>query len=281
MNIGGYDIGVCSWSLQPKDTADLVAKIRQLGLSHTQLALASLLDLDEATRQQELDHLRRADIAVTATMVNFPGEDYASIAAIRDTGGFLPDALWPQRRDMMLAAAQITRQLGVKILTTHVGFIPPSNHDKYALILGRIRELAVMLNDHGIELTMETGQEPAHELLKFLNDLAVRNVHVNFDPANMILYGAGDPIEAIETLGRHIRHVHVKDATLSSQPGIKWGEEVPFGAGQVGPRRFLAALRHVHYRGPLAIEREAGTTRLQDVAFALQSLRSAANPTPA
>ena len=98
------------------------------------------------------------------------------------------------------------------------------------------------LADHGLELLMETGQEEDAELLQFLNDLAVRNVHINFDPANMILYGAGDPIEAVQTLGRHIRHVHIKDGTLSKQPGVIWGEEVPFGHGQVGPRRFFDAL---------------------------------------
>jgi sugar phosphate isomerase/epimerase len=99
---------------------------------------------------------------------------------------------------------------------------------------------------------------------------------VNFDPANMILYGAGDPIEAIRTLGRHVRHVHVKDATASDRPGEAWGEEVAFGTGQVGPQRFLAALHRIDYRGPLAIEREAGNQRMADVRAAIEALQKAA-----
>ena len=76
---------------------------------------------------------------------------------------------------------------------------------------------------------------------RFLNDLSAPNVGINFDPANMILYGAGDPIAAVATLGRHIRHVHAKDATPSDRPGEKWGEEVPFGKGDVNPAAFLKA----------------------------------------
>ena len=72
---------------------------------------------------------------------------------------------------------------------------------------------------------------------------SLQNVGINFDPANMILYDAGDPIEAINILGRHIGHVHVKDAVASDQPGVEWGTEVPFGTGQVDVKKFLAARR--------------------------------------
>jgi sugar phosphate isomerase/epimerase len=140
----------------------------------------------------------------------------------------------------------------------------------------RVSELAAPLAENGIELLMETGQESAHELLQFLNDLPTRNVAINFDPANMILYGAGDPIEAINVLGRHIRHVHVKDARLSGKPGIEWGEEVPFGTGEVPPKLFLEALANVGYKGALAIEREAGDQRIADVATAVAALQAAA-----
>jgi sugar phosphate isomerase/epimerase len=115
----------------------------------------------------------------------------------------------------------------------------------------RIRDIADLFAAHDLWLLMETGQEPAHELLEFLHDLKRDNVFINFDPANMILYGAGEPIAAIKVLGKFIRHVHVKDATASTKPGKEWGEEVPFGTGQVGPRRFLAALHEVGYAGPL------------------------------
>lgn len=276
MKLADHVIAVCSWSLQPKGAQDLVEKLRQLGLQHVQLMLLDLIQLDEKRKHQELGHLRAAGIQFTGGMLSFPGEDYSTIDAIRKSGGFVPDDSWPLRKRIAQQAARLAQELGMKQIGTHVGFVPPRNSAGYQPIVMRIREIAALFADQGIELLMETGQEPAGELLEFLHDLNVPTVHINFDPANMILYGAGDPIAAIRTLGKHIRHVHVKDATASKNPGKDWGEEVPFGTGQVGPKRFLQALKEVNYIGPLAIEREAGTNRVEDVRTAVEALKAAA-----
>ena len=276
MNIGGHDIGVCSWSLQPKDLAQLVAHVKELGVSHVQLALEPLLFLDDKRKHFELGQLRSSGIALTAGMISFSGEDYSSIDSIRRTGGYVPDDRWELRKRMSDQAAALGAELGLKKITTHVGFVPRKGEAGYERMVGRVREVAGAFGGRGIELGMETGQEPAGELLEFLDDLGAANVFVNFDPANMILYGAGDPIEAIRTLGRHVRHVHVKDGTASTRPGEQWGEEVPFGTGQVGPQRFLAALHGIGYRGPLVIEREAGNQRMADVRAAIEALKAVA-----
>ena len=277
MNIGGHDIGVCSWSLQPKDSAQLVAQVKELGLQHVQLALQPLLFLDDKRKHFELGQLRGAGLKLTAGMISFPGEDYSSIDAIRRTGGYVPDDQWALRKRLSEQAAQLGSELGLKAITTHVGFIPRKGQAGYDKMLNRVREIARDFGGRGIELGMETGQEPAGELLEFLDDLRAPNVFINFDPANMILYGAGDPIDAIRTLARHIRHVHVKDGTASASPGEQWGEEVPFGTGDVGPQGFLAALHRIDYRGPLVIEREAGTQRAADVRTAIASLKAVAS----
>ncbi len=275
MNIGGHDIGVCSWSLHPRDTSDLVAQVKQAGLSHVQLGLAGLSVLDDRKKLAELDHLRQANITVTGGMVGFQGEDYSTIANIKRTGGFVPDADWPLRRSITEQAAKLAREMRVPHISAHVGFVPPRGEVNYQAVVDRIRDIADLFAQHDLALLMETGQEPAGELLEFLHDLKRDNVFINFDPANMILYGAGDPIAAIHTLGQFIRHVHVKDATPSANPGVEWGEEVPFGAGQVGPKRFIQALHAAGYTGPLCIEREAGTQRLTDVKAAVEALKAA------
>jgi sugar phosphate isomerase/epimerase len=275
MNIAGHDIAVCSWSLRPADMADLVAQVRQLGLEHVQLALGPLLPMPGDRRNRELATLRDAGIKITAGMMAFDGEDYSSIAAIRQTGGYVSTGNWPDRRAQTLAAGKLAAELGLKLLTVHIGFVPHAGDANYGQMLARMRDLAGALAELGIELTMETGQEPAAELRKFIVELGAGNVYVNFDPANMILYGCGNPIEAIPILGRHIRHVHVKDATASAEPGKTWGAEVPFGTGQVGAKAFIAALKSVGYTGPLAIEREAGEQRLADARTAIAALRGA------
>ena len=276
MRIGGHDIGVCSWSLQPKGTAHLVEMLKQLGVEHVQLALGPIVQLDDKRKFQELGHLRTSGLTVTAGMISFPGEDYSSIDSIRETGGYVPDEQWPLRKRMSVQAAQLAAELGVGAVSTHVGFIPPPEELNYSVMVDRVRQVAEAFRSHDVRLLMETGQERADELLQFLKDVGTSNVFVNFDPANMILYGAGDPIEALNVLEPHVAHVHVKDGTPSAKPGVEWGEEVPFGTGAVDVKAFLSALRSAGYAGPLVIEREAGNSRMEDVRTAIQTLRSAA-----
>jgi sugar phosphate isomerase/epimerase len=274
MNLHGHDIGVCSWSLQPKDSAHLIEMVKQLGLSHMQLALWPIVGLDDKRKFLELGHLKNSGLTITAAAMGFPGEDYSSIDTIRRTGGFVPDDDWDVRKRLAAQAAQIAVELGIRKISAHIGFVPPEGEPGYDAIKNRVRHVAEAFHSHDIDLLLETGQERADELLAFLHDVQAPNVFINFDPANMILYGLGDPIGAIATLAPFIRHVHVKDATPSGKPGLEWGEEVPFGTGQVGPKRFLDALKAIHYTGPLAIEREAGDDRMGDVRKAIEAIKS-------
>jgi L-ribulose-5-phosphate 3-epimerase len=273
MNLLGHDIGVCSWSLRPADTADLIDKVQSLRLTHVQLALGDLLALDDDARGAAIAQLLDSGLKITATMISYPGENYSSIASIRRTGGLVPDERWEERQTLLIRAAELSKVLGVTQLTTHVGFIPAPNDANYQTLVDRICSIAKPLAEAGLELLMETGQESASELLQFLNNCRSKNFGVNFDPANLILYGSGDPIEALKTLGRHVRHVHVKDAIRSKSPGIEWGQEVPFGDGQVPHDGFIRALRQINYTGPLVIEREAGSDRTADVRYAIETLQ--------
>ena len=127
----------------------------------------------------------------------------------------------------------------------------------------------------GVTLAFETGQETAQLLRLTLDELKSPSLKVNFDPANMLLYDMGDPIQAVEILGPDIRSVHVKDAQRPSRAG-EWGTEVPLGQGEVDIKRFVQALKKIGYQGPLIIERERGDQagRLRDVAGGLDFLRA-------
>lgn len=275
MKAGGRDIAVCSWSLRPSSTPDLIAKVKQLGLSHVQVGLHDYVTHPLEQIQKDLQLIRDSGLTVTATSVGFPGEDYRSIAVLAKSAGFVPDETWPARRDLALKAGKITAKLGVGALEFHVGFIPSSSDPAYFTLVQRVREVAMQLVDDKVDLLMETGQATPSELLRFLNDTNCRNVAVNFDPANMLLYGCGDPIEAVQILSRHIQHLHVKDAVASSQPRLQWGTEVQLGKGQVDLFGLLDALDDIGYTGPLCVERESGDDRIGDILETIRVLRDA------
>src|SRR5262249_37904901 len=105
-------------------------------------------------------------------------------------------------------------------------------------------------------LHLETGQEAADALLQFIQAVGRDNLFINFDPANMILYGTGNPIEALKKVGKHVRSVHCKDGKWAKNPGKEWGQEVPLADGDVGMENYLRTLKEIGYTGPLTIERE-------------------------
>jgi len=261
-------LAVCSWSLEPASPAQLAEKLKTIGIPRTQLALDPLREGGEWS--DGINKLTDLGIDVVSGMFMAVGEDYSTLESIRKTGGVVPDETWPRTFENFKQMAPIAQAGGIKTILFHAGFLPhePSdpNYDKLA---GRLEQVADLLADHGLTCTLETGQEEAATLLAFLEGLNKPNVTVNFDPANMILYDKGDPIAALEKLMPHVRTCHIKDATRTREPGT-WGDEVVVGTGEVDWAAFFKVLKAANFDGMLAIEREAGDQRVQDITTARQ-----------
>lgn len=257
-------LAVCSWSLQPATPTELVERMQEIGLSKIQCALDPIRSLPEIWVNLA-QRLSEAKIQIVSGMFGCVGEDYSSLESIRETGGIVPDSTWDENFENIQAVAEIAKKLRMKLVTFHAGFLPHDSSDPgYATILHRLRLIAGIFAAKRIDLALETGQETAETLSRFLTDLSRPNVGVNFDPANMILYGKGDPIESLRTLGPWLRQIHLKDA-IQTQVSGTWGEEVPVGTGDVDWRGFLRALADLDFKGPLCFEREAGDQRVKDI----------------
>ncbi|MBP7935852.1 MAG: sugar phosphate isomerase/epimerase [Phycisphaerae bacterium] len=266
-------IGVCSWSLAIPDLTQALATVRD----KLKLGLVQVGFFDDGYRDinKMVDLVTESRLEVSATCVGFAGEDYSSIQNIAASGGYIPNSLWEERRAKTIAVADITAKLGVKLLATHVGFVPHDRKDaQYLRLVDRLRDICDALGARGVTLVMETGQEQAEALIDFIEAVGCKNIGVNFDPANMILYGVGEPLEAVALLKERIIHVHMKDANWSAKPGRDWGAEVVLGTGQADIPRIVSKLRAQGYRGPLVIEREAGNQRLVDIQEAARLLES-------
>jgi L-ribulose-5-phosphate 3-epimerase len=260
-------LAVCSWSLQPATPQELIAAVKATGLSRVQLDLDPLRE-SPAVWGATPDLLADAGIQVVSGMFRTVGEDYTTMETIRVTGGIAPDATWEQNKANIAATVPIARQLGIRLATFHAGFLPHDENDPaFVTLAQRLRDVADMFAAEGIGVGLETGQETAAALRDLLQILERPTLSVNFDPANMVLYDKGDPIDALRTLGPWIGQVHIKDGIRTKVSG-EWGEEVVVGTGDVDWKAFFAALEEVGFRGDLCIEREAGTTRVEDIAAA-------------
>jgi len=257
-------IAVCSWSLQPNGLDDLVAKLQTTGITRVQLALDPLRK-SPADWEQVLERFSQNGITIVSGMFGCEGEDYSSLKSIRLTGGIAPDATWERNWKNIQSTAALAQELGLKLITFHAGFVPHNPQDKdFIKMLCRLNEVADIFDRAKMEVGLETGQETAPALCALLQRLNRRNVVVNFDPANMILYGKGNPVEALQVLGSWIRQVHIKDGIATKTPDT-WGEEVAAGTGQVDWKSFFGRLGDLKFCGPVVIEREAGHKRVEDI----------------
>jgi len=201
--------------------------------------------------------LNELGIQITVVFGGFEGESYADIPTVVRTVGLVPADTRAARTQEMKEISDFARMLGCDVVALHLGFIPHDTKDPlYRDILAVTREVCDHAQANGQNLHLETGQETAEGLLHFIGDVGRDNLFVNFDPANMILYGTGEPIAALQKIGSRVHSVHCKDAKWAANPGQEWGQEVPLGEGDVGIENYLRTLQAIGYTGPLTIERE-------------------------
>jgi sugar phosphate isomerase/epimerase len=205
-----------------------------------------------------------AGITVTCVFGGFDGESYADIPTTARTVGLVPEETRAARVQEMKEISDFAKLLGCNAVGLHVGFVPADRScDSYKSLIAVVRDLLDHVAANGQNLHLETGQESADHLLEFIHDVERSNLFINFDPANMILYGTGNPIEALKKVGHLVRSVHCKDAKWAAPEvrGKEWGCEVALGEGDVGMETYLRTLKDLGYQGPLTIEREIAHDR--------------------
>ena len=233
----------------------------EMGLPTIQLHTPPKGQRDKASADKILATLKPYGISITAVFGGFEGESYSSIPTVVETVGLMPEASRQQRLAEMFEISDFAKMIGCDVIALHLGFVPHDTTDPaYREIVTVTTQLCEYAANNGQAVHLETGQETADALVTFIRDTKCDNLFVNFDPANMILYGAGDPIEAVEKIGSLIKSVHCKDAKWAANPGVEWGEETKLGDGDVGMKTFLQTLQKIGYTGPLTIEREIPQT---------------------
>lgn len=265
------ETGLIFWA--GNSAADALDKLKSYGLHNGQLGLGPDVDLVKALPDWQAVQ-PGSGIALTAAVCSYAGEDYANMERVHESVGFTTPKYRAERLARTKAVADFANELGIKAVSCHLGFIPAATSSSlYAELIAVTRELCDSCAARGQNFVLETGQESAAVLLGFLSDVDRTNVKVNFDPANMVLYGSGDPVVALNLLRDWVLSVHCKDGTLPTATGML-GSECRLGDGDVDFPSFLAELKSIGYTGPLTIEREEPNATQQgaDVRTAVERL---------
>ncbi len=208
----------------------------------------------------------RLGLQLTALWAGWPGPKVWDFIQGPETLGIVPAKHRPARLAALKKGADFAHRLGLPAIITHLGFIPENASDPaFKEVVSAVREVAEYLAGLGMQFWFETGQETPVTMLRLIHEVGTGNLGVNLDPANLILYGKANPVDALDVFGAYVRSVHAKDGLYPTDP-YRLGEEVKIGAGKVNFPGLLARLAEFNYQGSLIIEREiSGEQQQRDI----------------
>ena len=205
-------------------------------------------------------------IEVTALWAGWTGPCEWNFTYGPTTIGLVPAAYRFQRLQELYAGSEFAEQLGVTDMITHVGFLPENpDHPDFAGTVGALRKLCKSMKKKGQYFLFETGQETPVTMLRTIEAIGTDNLGINFDTANLILYGKANSVDALDVFGKYVRNLHCKDGFYPTC-GSELGREVAMGEGKANFPAILAKLKELDYQGPYVIEREiSGDQQLADI----------------
>ncbi|MBR7095718.1 MAG: sugar phosphate isomerase/epimerase [Clostridia bacterium] len=185
------------------------------------------------------------------------------------TIGLVPPAYRESRVKALIAGSDFAAAIGVPYVATHVGFLPADPYDpKFVDTVGALRHVCKYMQQRGQTFLFETGQETPMTIVRAIEAIGTGNCGINFDTANLILYGNGNSLDAVGMFGKYIRDTHIKDG-FYPEDGFHNGRQMPVGEGCANIPAIIKKLREIGYEGAFTIEREiSGEQQEKDIAKA-------------
>ncbi|MEM2027492.1 MAG: sugar phosphate isomerase/epimerase family protein [Candidatus Bathyarchaeia archaeon] len=245
-------------SLRRENLEEEIEKVNRYGFPTCQVACwdMNLYEHDVANSLKKLSS--EYGVEITAVWAGLPGKHVWNFIDGPSTIGLVPLETREVRVKALKKASDFTREVGVENIITHVGFIPENPRDPlYISLIDVLKDIARYCAGNGQFFLFETGQETPITLLRTIEDVGADNLGVNFDPANLLMYGKANPIDALDILGRYIRGVHAKDGEYPTN-GRELGREKPLGEGRVNFPLLISKLKALGYSGAITIKREIG-----------------------
>ena len=249
----------------PETTYEGFRRVHEFGMGSCQL-MTNAYSLTKENAEAITAASKEYDITVTAVWAAWSGPAEWNFYGGPQTLGLVPPAYRQKRLDEICAQADFAAGIGVTDVITHVGFIPEDPNDpNFPSICACLRWLCGRLGAQGQYFLFETGQETPATLLRAIEETGCPNMGVNLDTANLILYGRGSTVDALDVIGRYVRNTHMKDG-LYPTTGRALGREVPLGEGKADIKNVIRRLEEIGYSGCYCVEREiSGIKQLEDI----------------
>lgn len=255
--------------LRINDPAEADAKFREAkeaGFTSCQLVYKpAVYELERAA--EILAASKKYDIEISAQFCGYYDvETTWDLYYGYQNAGLNVEAFRQSRTEYVKNACRFAAALGIEDVIIHAGFVPNDPFSpQYASMCAAVHSIAVHCKALGLNLLFETGGEAPITLLRLIQEVGTGNLFVNFDPANILMYGYGNPTDALEIIGPYVRNVHGKDGLLPTDPR-KLGKETPVGQGRVDFPAVIAKLKALGYDRFITIEREiTGEQQKKDI----------------
>lgn len=247
--------------------------IAGLGLKTAQVTDWIIPELTEAYARTVRKEMDDNGIRIAAYWAGYSGKIVWDNYEGPLTCGIVPEDQRAKRVAELKKGADFAKMLNAPAIITHCGFIPETPlAPLYKETVDAITEVAGYCHDLGLGFWFESGQETPTTLLRTIQDVNLPNCGVNLDTANLILYGRGNPVDALDVIGPFVRNLHIKDGLFPTD-GRSLGKEVPFGQGKADFPAIIKKLRELEFSGELIIEREiSGPEQIADIRHAATEL---------
>jgi sugar phosphate isomerase/epimerase len=250
-NSGKIRLGIIIGIAPDPDAA--IKRVHDLGFPTCQVSVHNVDESAAGALRQALD---KYHVEATSAVGGGPGPEIYDFYRGPQTIGLVPRETRAARIAQYKKVSDFAKRAGVPAVQGHCGFLPEDPNDPlFAESVAAIRTVAEYCKGNGQNFRCETGQETPVALVRVIREVGLDNVGVNFDAANLILYGKANPVDAVDILGPYIQGVHAKDGLYPTDTR-KLGQEVPIGEGKVNFPVLIEKLKKIGYRNPLTIERE-------------------------
>ncbi len=259
------DLGVCIVHGH-KSNEEAFRSVSEMGFSSCQLLSWNRSFWTDAEAEDIKEKMQKYGVRISAFWCGWQGPTVWDFYEGPETLGLVPVTYRYARMKDLMDGSDFAKKLGVTDVATHMGFIPENPNDpNYAGLLSAIKTVAAHYKNNGQYLLFETGQETPVTLLRMIQNTGFDNLGINLDPANLILYGKANPVDALDVFGKYVRGVHAKDGKYPTD-GRYLGAEVPIGEGKVDFEKLLSGLHALGYTGSITIEREIdGDQQTKDI----------------